>query len=141
MFLQHLSEKEKKAFLTLAKEFILVDGVLSQEEEALVTVMKAEMGIEEGFKDGEKNREELFGMFESRKTRIAAIIEMQGLGYANMEYHTEEQAFINQMANTFKISKEELSKIDDWVIRQVALLYEANEFWAEENEYSMAAGQ
>lgn len=136
MFLHHLSENEKKAFLTLAKEFILVDGVLSQEEEALINVMKAEMGIEEGYPEGQKSREELFREFKTRKSQIAAIIEMQGLGYANMEYHTAEQEFVQQMADTFNVNEEDLSKIDDWVVRQVALLYEANELWAEENEYS-----
>jgi uncharacterized tellurite resistance protein B-like protein len=133
MFLQHLNDKEKKAFLTLAKEFILVDGALSQEEEALINVMKAEMGIEEGYPEGEKTREELFKVFETRKSRVAALIEMQGLGYANMEYHTEEQAFVQQMAEAFGVNQEELKRIDEWVVRQVALLYEANEFWAEES--------
>jgi hypothetical protein len=54
---------------------------------------------------------------------------MQGLGYANMEYHTQEKAFIHDMAEAFEIGDEELVEIDDWVVRQVALLYEANEFW------------
>jgi hypothetical protein len=33
------------------------------------------------------------------------------------------------MAKVMGINDEELSIIDDWVVRQVALLYEANEFW------------
>lgn len=129
MFLHHLSQEEKKAFLTLAKEFILVDGELSSEEEELVEIMQGEMGITEGYPQGEYSRKELFDMFESRRSQIAAIIEMQGLGYANMEYHTQEKAFIHEMAESFDISDEELAEIDDWVVRQVALLYEANEFW------------
>jgi uncharacterized tellurite resistance protein B-like protein len=130
MFLNHLSLNEKKAFLSLAKEFILVDGELSPEEEDLVKIMKAEMGIEEGFPEGEKSRQELFKMFVNKRSRIAALIEMQGLGYANMEYHIQEKAFVKEMAETFGISEEELDRIDEWVVRQVALLYEANEFWA-----------
>jgi uncharacterized tellurite resistance protein B-like protein len=130
MFLNHLSETEKKAFLTLAKEFILVDGELSPEEEDLVKIMEAEMGIREGFPDGEKSRKELFSMFENKKSRIAALIEMQGLGYANMEYHIQEKAFVNEMAESFGITEDELDRIDEWVVRQVALLYEANEFWS-----------
>lgn len=129
MFLNNLSENEKKAFLTLAKEFILVDGVLSPEEEGLVNIMKAEMGIEDGFPDGEKSRKELFDMFKSKKSRTSALIEMEGLGYANMEYHVQEKAFINEMAESFGVTTEELDIIDEWVVRQVALLYEANEFW------------
>jgi hypothetical protein len=132
MFLQYLSEKEKKAFLTLAKEFILVDGELSPEEEDLVRIMKAEMEIEEGYPEGQISRQELFKMFESRKSRIAAVMEMQGLGYANMEYHTQEKAFVQEMAESFEIPDEELAMIDDWVVRQVALLYEANEFWKDQ---------
>jgi hypothetical protein len=129
MFLHHLSENEKKAFLTLAKEFILVDGELSAEEEELVDIMETEMGIHEGFPQNQYSRQELINMFDSRRSQIAAIIEMQGLGYANMEYHTQEKAFIHEMAEAFGINDEELAEIDDWVVRQVALLYEANEFW------------
>jgi uncharacterized tellurite resistance protein B-like protein len=131
MFLHHLTENEKKAFLTLAKEFILVDGELSREEEDLVRIMKAEMNIEDGYPEGQIGRLELFKMFDSRRSQVTALIEMQGLGYANMEYHTQEKAFVNEMAESFGISDEELSDIDDWVVRQVALLYEANEFWKE----------
>ena len=129
MFLNNLSESEKKAFLTLAKEFILVDGVLSPEEEDFIKIMKAEMSIEEGYPDGEKTRKELFDIFSTKKSQIAAVIEMQGLGYANMEYHIQEKAFIKEMADHFNITEAELDGIDDWVVRQVALLYEANEFW------------
>src|SRR5437764_8598844 len=100
MFLNHLNPTERKAFLTLAKEFILVDGELSPEEEDLVQVMKAEMGISDGFPEGEKSRQELIKMFENKKSRVAAIIEMQGLGYANMEYHIQEKAFIKEMADS-----------------------------------------
>jgi len=129
MFLNHLSEIEKKAFLTLAKEFILVDGELSPEEEDLVLIMEAEMGINEGFREGEKSRKELFNLFKSKKSQIGALIEMQGLGYANMEYHIQEKAFINEMADSFGLKESELDAINDWVVRQVALLYEAHEFW------------
>jgi uncharacterized tellurite resistance protein B-like protein len=131
MFLNNLSDEEKKAFLTLAKEFILVDGELSPEEEDLVRVMKAEMNIEEGYPEGQMTRQQLFKKFDSRRSQVSAIIEMQGLGYANMEYHTQEKAFVQEMADTFGISDEELNVIDDWVVRQVAMLYEANEFWKE----------
>lgn len=131
MFLHYLTETEKKAFLTLAKEFIIVDGELSHEEEHLMTIMKAEMGLENGYPDGQISRQELFKMFESRRSQIAAVIEMQGLGYANMEYHTQEKAFVQEMAESFGLTEDELAEIDDWVVRQVALLYEANEFWKE----------
>ena|ERR1017187_6490482 len=131
MFLNNLTLNEKKAFLTLAKEFILVDGVLSPEEEDFIAIMKSEMGVEHGFSKGEKSRKELFELFTSRRSRISAIIEMQGLGYANMEYHMQEVAFINDMAKSFGISEDELSGIDSWVVRQVALLHEAGEFWDE----------
>jgi hypothetical protein len=131
MFLHYLNESEKKAFLTLAKEFILVDGELSHEEEHLMTIMKAEMGIQHGYPDGQISRTELFRMFENRRSQIAAIIEMQGLGYANMEYHTQEKSFVQEMADSFGLTEDELAEIDDWVVRQVALLYEANEFWKE----------
>lgn len=131
MFLHYLTNNEKQSFLTLAKEFILVDGELSPEEESLVTIMKSEMGIEDGFPEGQHSKNDLFDMFTSKRSKIAALIEMQGLGYANMEYHTQEKAFINEMAAAFGVSDELLEEIDDWVVRQVALLYEANEFWEE----------
>ncbi len=132
MFLHELTSEEKKAFLTLAKEFIIVDGALSHEEERLIHVMKAEMGLENGYPEGTKSRAELYSMFKSRASRIQALIEMQGLGYANMEYHVQEKAFIAEMAQAFQISDELLEQIDEWVVRQVALLYEAQDFWSEE---------
>ena len=112
MFLNNLSQTEKKAFLTLAKEFILVDGVFSPEEEGLVSIMKGEMGIEEGFPEGEKTRKELLSLFTSKRSRISAIMEMEGLGYANMEYHVQEKVFIKEMADAFGLSADELDSID-----------------------------
>ena len=135
MFLQHLNDAERKAFLVLAKEFILVDGSLSPEEESLLEVMKIEMGIDDSGDAAHKSRKELFAMFTTRKSQIAALIEMQGLGYANLEYHIDEKEFVNQMAEAFEVSKSELLKIDEWVIKQVALLYEANSFWVEDADF------
>jgi uncharacterized tellurite resistance protein B-like protein len=132
MFLNHLSANEKKAFLTLAKEFILVDGELSPEEVDFIKIMQAEMSIQDGYPEGEKSRKELFAMFGTKKSKFAALMEMQGLGYANMEYHIQEKAFIKEMADSFGITESELDMVDDWVVRQVALLYEANEFWESE---------
>jgi len=87
------------------------------------------MGIDAGFPAGEKSRIELFSLFNSKKSRISALIEMEGLGYANMEYHIQEKEFIKEMAESFGISTDELDTIDEWVVRQVALLYEAHELW------------
>lgn len=134
MFLQDLTQQEKKAFLTLAKDFIMVDGVLSQEETSLVEQMTREMSTQDAFDEGHYSRRELCAMFQTRRSQFAAIIEMQGLGYANLEYHTSEKEFIQEMANYFNIDSEALSNIDEWVVKQMALLYEAQDFWTEQTQ-------
>ena len=129
MFLQDLNDNEKKAFLTLALEFIVIDGQLDTEEELLVEQMQREMGVTTSYKPEEKSREELLDIFESRRSKVVCVIEMQALGYANMEYHTKEIEYIAEMAKHFGITPQTLQKIDKWVLTQLSLLYEAHEFW------------
>ena len=69
--------------------------------------------------------------FSSQKSKTICLIELVALGYANMEYHTLEKEFINKLANEFNISLEKTIEIENWVVKQLAHLYEAEELWEE----------
>lgn len=133
MFLSYLNEDEKKAFLKLAKEFVMVDGEYSPEEEDLLREFAEEMNIRTDLAPilelGDIERQELFDAFGSRRSQISAVLELIGMGYADGEYCSNERSFIRQMADTFELSNEDLDRFEDWVLRQLHLFQEATTFW------------
>jgi len=134
MFLQDLSNTEKVAFIGLAKQLVLADGSLNTEEELLLNQMLKEMQLtgEEAPKD--TNLDFLANEFTTLKSKTICLIELIALGYANMEYHDLEKEFVNELASRFGISLEKTIEIESWVVKQLAHLYEAEEFWQQSIE-------
>lgn len=131
MFLNDLTENEKQAFVGLAKQLVMADGMLNKEEEVLLAQMLNEMQLPENTSAESTEISELAHAFTSQKSKTICIIELVALGYANMEYHTLEKDFINNLAEHFNISLEKTIEIENWVVKQLAHLYEAEELWLE----------
>ena len=131
MFLYELNQDEKTAFLALAKEFIMADQQIYEGERSILALMCAEMSISEDTVIPQKDRKELFKRFLSRKSRVSAVLEMIGLGYADTNYSVEESEFIKEMTREFRISEADLRAMENWVVRLISLHQEVDKFWEE----------
>ena len=129
MFLENLEPCEKRAFLALAHKVVHADGVLAEREARILATLSDAIG--EPALDG--TVEELAAAFQSRRSRVSALLELMGMGYADGEYHVAEIESVAEIARALGFSDDELVGLENWVVRQVALIEEAAGFWTAED--------
>lgn len=132
MFLHYLGEREREAFLCLARDFVEVDGAYTQDEMKMMESFAREMGL--GAESIPKapdasRRDVLFGTFTSRPARSAVLLELLALAYADQNFCEKERSFLELGAKIFGMEEEELRLMEDWVVRQLALYNEAFFSW------------
>ena len=113
MYLNLLDDDEKRAFTVLAEKMIEADGLVIGREKAALAALKAEMGVT-GADDG-RTPEELAGVFKSRRSKVAALLELMGLGYSDTAFSVSEESLVNTVANQMAVSPDELHEIEEWV--------------------------
>jgi len=123
VFLNLLDGDEKKAFAELAEKMIQADGLVIGREEAALAALKAEMGIS-GSGDG-RNVDELAGVFHSWRSKMAALLELIGLGYSDVNFSVNEQSLVDEVARHMGLSQDELEKAEAWVRDHVSLVRRA----------------
>jgi hypothetical protein len=123
VFLNLLDSDEKRAFAELAEKLIKADGLVIGREEAALAALKAEMGITDGG-DG-RGVEELAGVFHSWRSKVAALLELIGLGYSDVSYSVNEQSLVHEAARKMGLTADELEEIEAWVREHVSLIRRA----------------
>jgi hypothetical protein len=124
MFLNMLNDEEKKAFALLAEKMIEADGIVVGSEAAALAALEGEMGIS---RDDAARRpvEELAAVFQTKRSRAVAMLELIGLGYSDTSFSVNEQSIISGAAAAMGISADELTTLEDWVKKYVDLVREA----------------
>jgi len=124
VYLNLLDDDEKRAFAELAEKMIEADGLVIGREASTLAALKAEMGaIETG--GGERTPQDLAGVFKSRRSKVAALLELIGLGYSDTAFSVSEESLVNTVANQMAISPDELQDIEDWVKEHFSLIRRA----------------
>ena len=124
MYLNLLDDDEKRAFAELAEKMIEADGLVVGREASTLAALKAEMGAGDTG-DGERTPQDLAGVFKSRRSKIAALLELIGLGYSDTAFSVSEESLVNTVANQMAISPDELQDIEDWVKEHFSLIRRA----------------
>lgn len=106
MILKELSRKEGIAFIQLVLEFVKMDNVLTKEEE---------YKVDDYLKELDLTREDLaeitftesLCLIKEATPRIQNIIyfELMGLALVDGEYEDHEVGFLEELANSLKISR------------------------------------
>ncbi len=123
MYLNLLDDDEKRAFAELAEKMIEADGLVIGREESALASLKAEMGVQS--RRRRSHAEELAGVFKSRRSKVAALLELIGLGYSDTAFSVSEESLVNSVANQMAISPDELQGIEDWVKEHFSLIRRA----------------
>ena len=129
MFLENLIGREKSAFLGLAQKVVQADGVLAPREAQLLASLEATVGEDVA----EGTVEDLAATFQTRQSKVSALLELMGLGFTDGEYHPAEGRLIKKISKVLGFTEDELVGMENWVVRQVALIEEAAGFWTEED--------
>ena len=124
MYLNLLDTDEKIAFAELAERMVEADGIVIGREAAALASLKAEMGVS-GSDSGGRSVDDLAGVFKSRRSKVAALLELIGLGYSDISFHVTEESLVNAVANQMAITPDELQQMEDWVKEHVNLVRRA----------------
>jgi hypothetical protein len=124
VYLNMLDDDEKRAFAELAQRLIEADGLVIGREAQALASLKAEMGMGDGEKDS-RTLDELAGAFKNRRAKVAALLELIGLGYSDTSFSINEESLVNQVAKQMAVSPDDLNEIEEWVREHFSLIRRA----------------
>ena len=122
MFLTQLTPPQQDAFLQLAAQLIAIDGEIHPDEQEMLA--RLAIGAVDWVPQDVQSLPALLLVFDDHRSRVAMLLELIGLAYADTEYRQEERDFIADLARRTGISEARLAMMEAWVIRQLALSQE-----------------
>jgi tellurite resistance protein len=128
MFLYELDNHQKEAFICLAHDVVVSDGELSPGEQLMMDELKREIGLSSGFEPHYMPIDGIGEIFNTRSARVATIIALIRLGYADGAFEIEEQFLLKEICKTFEVTESDFTIIENWVRRLIALEKEARAF-------------
>ena len=128
MFLHELNEQHKEAFICLAHNIVVSDGVLNPSEKVMMDHLRREIGLRDDFEPRYIPIEGVENTFDTQRAKVAVIIALIRLGYADGAFEIEEQFLLKEICQRFEITVQQFSIIENWVRRLIALEKEARSF-------------
>ncbi len=125
MFLNSLTDEQKKSFLAIAKKIIGANGILDTRERQMIEAMRYEMGLWDETDMPKGYIEDLAKPFDTRQSRVILLLESIALTYADEEFSGEEKKILRELALLFEFSEEEANAMENWVLRYKNLVKEA----------------
>jgi uncharacterized tellurite resistance protein B-like protein len=114
MFLGFLNDDEKRAFIALAEHMIEADGIVVGSEREALAALRFELGLPPGEED-KRDLSELAEVFGSHRSKIAALLELIGLGYSDSRFNLDEKSMVALVAHEMAIDATDLARIEAWV--------------------------
>lgn len=128
MFLHRLIDPEAKdAFAGLARHVLGASGELTAREARALFVMHSELELEIGALEVQEDVETLANKVRHPQARLAGLLELFRLAFADGDIRTEERAVIDRVAAAWDTSAERLAWSEDWVRRHLTLVWEAEQ--------------
>lgn len=124
MFLNYLKDCQRLSFLALAAKVIQSDGKTLPEELELFEALRKELELKTSVHKSKAEKVEL-NIFDTYEVKRVVLIELIAVGYVDGKFSNEERLVINEIANSFSITKKELKKLENWVLKQNKLYEEA----------------
>ena len=130
MWLSSLSTEQRDALLGLAHNVVVSDGLLDPNEEDMLDEFKREMAVKPEVVSDYLELDGIGDIFDSRRSRIVAILNLLHLSYADGAFEIEEECLLKEVARAFRIDDDDFRGMDSWVKRLVALEQEARRLMA-----------
>ncbi len=94
-------------------------------EARVLFVMLAELELDVGVLESLEPVEHLVTRIRHPRARMAALLELLRLAYADGDMRAEEQEFIHWVANCWRMRGEDLAHAESWAKRHDVLVQEA----------------
>ena len=130
MWLSSLTEKQRDALLGLAHNVVVSDGLLDPNEEDMLDQFKREMALKPEVVSDYLELDGIGAIFDSRRSRTVAILNLLHLSYADGAFEIEEECLLKEVAHAFGFDDDDFRGMDSWVKRLVALEQEARRLMA-----------
>ncbi|WP_250265733.1 hypothetical protein [Rhodovastum atsumiense] len=126
MFLSNLQPDQQAVFLHLAQSLVAADARVDVAESSRLEGFISEIGTV--VTPRACTMSEVATIFNTRRARVSAFLELLALAHIDGDYHASEAAFITNLAAAFSIPPEDVDDMTSWVVRQLHLLREAETF-------------
>lgn len=124
MFIEKLNDRQQGILLNLGKKLIAADGNIHDKETELLNVLRAQMSPSVQ----ETASSNLASDFQTQVSKAALLLEILGLAHADEDYHLDEKSFVSGLAKEVGLDSDTLADMESWVLRQFALVREAQQF-------------
>ena len=131
MWLSLLEQGQRQALLGLAYDVVVSDGLLDPNEEGMLDEFKREMGLDPALEVEYLELEGIERIFDSRRARVIAILNLLRLSYADGAFEIEEECLLKEISHAFQLSEDIFLLLDNWVRRYIALEEEARGLMAD----------
>lgn len=127
MWLSSLSDEQRNSLIRIAHDLVVSDGLLDPNEEFMLDEFRREMALTASTRDDYVDLKGLETVFESKHSRIVALLNLLRLSYVDGEFDVEEECLLKELANNFGVEDESFRVLDNWVRRFMSLEREARE--------------
>ena len=125
MWLSSLKPEQRQALLGLAHNVVVSDGLLDPNEEGMMDEFKREMELNPALESEYLELEGIEQIFDSRKSRLIALLNLLRLSYVDGAFDIEEECLLKEISEAFGVSDDEFMLLDNWVRRLLVLEREA----------------
>ena len=136
MYLNELSDAQKRAFLVLASRITQADGEDSADESDALETVCAEMEIPFEFDQRAVLGDLDVAMFDSHRARVIAALELMRFLYADDYVHEAEVAEIHAICHALRFPEPWVATMTEWAKRMAWA--EADPMDAQRSEYHAA---
>ena len=122
MFVQYLNERQQGVLLHYADRLMRVDGVIDAKEMVHIDTLREQASP--GATAQDLPVADLPHVFEDRSSRIAFLLELVGMGYANEAFDPKQSSLVADVSTALSLEGD-LDDVESWVKRQFLLVREA----------------
>ena len=121
MFLSSLSLAQRQALMCLAHDVVVSDGELTAGEQLQMESLRGDMNLPADFEAHYLPIEGVEQVFDSRRSRVIAIIALVRMAHADGAFEIEEQCLLSDLCRAFDIGEHDFELLQNWVRRYMAL--------------------
>lgn len=125
MWLASLKPDQRQALIGLAHDVVVSDGLLDPNEEGMLDEFKREMELNPATESEYLELDGIEGIFDTRKSRLIALLNLLRLSYADGAFEIEEECLLKEISRAFDVTDDDFMLLDNWVRRLIALEDEA----------------
>ncbi|MEC9266652.1 MAG: hypothetical protein VX464_11385 [Pseudomonadota bacterium] len=112
MFLNELSDPQKKMFMALAKRMVLADWRLEEHEKAAIERVEAELGQSLAVDPKDLMTNDNLSVLDTPRAKRIVLYELLVLAQADLKIDASERHVFDDLADELKISQDQMDQLE-----------------------------